>query len=180
MSTTHFRPWIDRGMKVEIGLRGMEGVLKTLQSLPAEIVSKRGGPVKLALAKGARVIRDQARENVRTITEGSDVATGLLSRSIIAVRGKPVLGGNGERYLVRVRRRAYDGQSFARKDRSGKRVSTHKTASLLEYGSSHQPATPWLRPAVQVKAQTAINVITEDLRRRIDIVVQKQSQINRR
>ncbi|MCX5592799.1 hypothetical protein [Alcaligenes endophyticus] len=167
-------------MKIEIGLRGMEGVLKTLQSLPAEIVTKRGGPVKLALAKGARVIRDQARENLRAITHGSDVATGLLESNVIASRGKPILGGNGERYLVRVRRKAYDGEKLKRKENAGKRVSTHKTASLLEYGSSHQPATPWLRPAVQMKAQTAINVITADLSRRIDVIVKKQAQINKR
>ena len=38
-------------MKVEFKLQGVDGVLATLQSLPAEVVSKRGGPVKAALRK---------------------------------------------------------------------------------------------------------------------------------
>ena len=46
-------------MKVDVKLTGVAGVLKTLSSLPAEVVSKRGGPVKAALAKGARFLRDR-------------------------------------------------------------------------------------------------------------------------
>ena len=167
-------------MKVEVKLQGMDGVLQTLQSLPPEIVSKRGGPVKLALAKGARVIRDQAKTNLRSsIAYNGDVSTGLLEKNLIVSRGKPPFGGKGERYLVRVRRKAYDGQKIGKKQKVGKRVTTHKTAALLEYGSSHQPATPWLRPAVVQKGEEAINVITADLKRRIDQTVRKLAQQNR-
>lgn len=66
-------------MKVEVNLRGVEGVIATLKSLPPEIVSKRGGPVKLALAKGARLIRDEAKKNLRrAIAMNGDESTGLL------------------------------------------------------------------------------------------------------
>ena len=160
-------------MRVDVKLQGMEGVLETLQSLPAEVVSKRGGPVKLALAKGARVIRAQAAVNLKeAIALNGDVSTGLLEKNLVVSRGKPPTGGKGERYLVRVRRKTYPG-------RKGKPVTTRKTASLLEYGSSHQPATPWLRPAVNQKGREAINVITTDLKRRIDLIVKKQAQQNR-
>lgn len=160
-------------MKVEMQLSGMAGVLDTLKSLPAEVVSKRGGPVKLALAKGARLIRDQAKQNLRAqIAEGgADDSTGLLEQNIIASRGKPPFDGKGERYLVRVRRKTYP--------REGKEtVTTRKTASLLEYGSSNQPAKPWLRPAVQQKGADAISVITTDLTRRIDQTVKRLARQN--
>lgn len=167
-------------MKVEVQLRGTDGILATLHSLPAEVVSKRGGPVKLALAKGARLIRDQAQVNLKAaIARNGDVSTGLLEKNVIASRGKPPFGGKGERYLVRVRRKAYDGNKIGKKQKAGKRVTTHKTASLLEYGSSHQPATPWLRPAVRHKGEQAINVITDDLQRRIGLVVKKLAQQNK-
>lgn len=163
-------------MKFEMKLSGMDGVLSTLQSLPAEVVSKRGGPVKLALAKGARLIRDQAKENLRAqIAFNGDESTGLLEKNVIVSRGKPIFGSKGERYLVRVRRKTYPSRKVRRRDV----VTTRKTASLLEYGSTHQPATPWLRPAVQQKAQTAIAVITEDLNRRIEITVKKLAAQNR-
>lgn len=160
-------------MKVEMSLIGMDGVLDTLKSLPAEVVSKRGGPVKLALAKGARLIRDQAKQNLRAqIAEGgADESTGLLEQNIIASRGKPPFGGKGERYLVRVRRKSYT-------RKSKEVVTTRKTASLLEYGSSHQPAKPWLRPAVQQKGGEAVVVIANDLTRRIDQTVKRLARQN--
>lgn len=166
-------------MKVDVKLQGMDGMLDLLKSLPKEVVSKRGGPVKLALAKGARLIRDQAKQNLRAaIAINGEQSTGLLEKNVIASRGKEPIGSKGERYLVRVRRKAYDGEKIGKRQKAGKRVTTHKTASLLEYGSSHQPATPWLRPAVKQKGQEAINVITSDLQRRIDQTVTRLAKQN--
>jgi len=156
-------------MKVEVKLTGVDAVLETLKSLPPEIVSKRGGPVKLALAKGARLIRDAARQNLRAvIAENGDESTGLLLENVISSRGKPPADGKGERYLVRVRRKAYPGR---KPEESGGIPTVRKSAQLMEYGSQHQPARPWLRPAVTQNGQKAITVITEDLKKRIDKTV---------
>lgn len=164
-------------MRVDVNLSGMDGVLKTLQSLPKEVVSKRGGPVKLALAKGARLIRDEAKKNLRTqIATGGDDSTGLLEKNVIASRGKPPNSGKGERYLVRVKRKTYPGRKVRSRDGV---VTTRKTAMWKEYGTEDQTATPWLRPAVHTKGQTAINVITADLKRRIDIEVKKLAATNK-
>ena len=154
-------------VKVEMKLIGADNIISLLRSLPAEVVSKRGGPVKLALAKGARLIRDEAKRNLQqAIAENGDVSSGLLLDNVVASRGKAIHGSRGERYLVRVRRKTYP-------DRTGKPVTTHKTANLLEYGSAHQPATPWLRSAVQTKGSEAINVMTADLVTRLDRLVKK-------
>lgn len=154
-------------MKVEIKLSGVDDVMRTLQALPAEVVSKRGGPVKSALARGARYLRDRARENLlASIAQGGDESTGLLLQNVIASRGKPPIGSKGERYLVRVRRKTYA--------RQGKEaVTTRKTASLMEYGSIHQPARPWLRPAVHQHGQQVIELVSADVVRQIDRVVAK-------
>jgi HK97 gp10 family phage protein len=161
-------------MKVEMNLTGVDGVLKTLQSLPAEIVSKRGGPVKLALAKGARFLRDKARENLKAaIALNGAETTGLLEKNVISSRGKAPTGGSGERYLVRVKRKAYP-----KKPGQKKATTTLQTANLLEYGSAHQPATPWLRPAVIQNGAQTINVVTADLLKRVDKVVQDLAKAN--
>lgn len=166
-------------MKITMDVKGLEGVLDTLQALPPEIVSKRGGPVKNALRKAANVIKDQAEINLqKAIDHNGSESTGLLMKNLIVTRGKEPIGTKGERYLVRVRRKAYDGEKLGRRQKAGKRVTTHKTASLLEYGSSHQPATPWLRPAVKQKGREAINVFTDDLNKRIDAVVRKLERQN--
>lgn len=159
-------------MRVDMNISGLDGVLRTLESLPKEIVSKRGGPVARALAKGARVIRDEAKKNLTAqIAKGGDESTGLLLKNVVASRGKALHVGKGERYLVRVRRKTYPRSG-------GKPVTTRKTAMWKEYGTEDQPATPWLRPAVHMKGQTAINVIVIDLKRRIDIEVRKLAARN--
>lgn len=159
-------------MRVEMSVLGIDGVLKTLQSLPKEVVSKRGGPVKLALAKGARLIRDEAKKNLRAQMQGGDEATGLLEKNIRATRGKAPNVGKGERYLVRVLRKTYP--------RAGSEtVTTRKTAMWKEYGTADQPATPWLRPAVHQKGAEAILVITQDLNRRLDREIKKLAQRNK-
>ena len=160
-------------VRVEMQLQGVDGVLKTLQSLPPELVSKRGGPVKLALAKGARLLRDYEKTALKRVIAGSDDSTGLLELSIIASRGKEPRGTKGERYLVRIKRRTYQ-------DRKGKAVTTLKTAHLLEYGApgNNQPATPFIRPTVQQHGAEAIHVITADLVRRVDLAVRKLERQN--
>ena len=159
-------------MKVDIDIKGLDGVLDLLKSLPPEIVSKRGGPVKLALAKGARLIRQQVDANLVGVTQGVPThadkvrSTGFLRQNLIATRGKEPVGSKGERYLVRFRRKPYpDGHA---------RVV--QVAQLLEYGSSQQPAEPFIRPAFQSKAQEAIDVISEDLVQRVNRVVLKLSK----
>lgn len=163
-------------MKVDIDIKGLDGVLDLLQSLPAEVVSKRGGPVKLALAKGAKLIRQQVDANLVGVTQGAPTdsdkvrSTGFLRQNLIATRGKEPVGSKGERYLVRFRRKPYpDGHA---------RVV--QVAQLLEYGSSQQPAEPFIRPAFQSKAQEAINIISDDLIQRLDRVVLKLSKQRQR
>ena len=156
-------------MKLEMTLTGVDGILKTLKSLPPEIVSKRGGPVKLALAKGARFLRDKAKANLTSqIAKNGDESTGLLLQNVISSRGKPPFDGKGERYLVRVKRKSYN---------KGK-ATTLQTANLLEYGSEHQPATPWLRPALNAHGRETINIVVDDLKNRIDKVIAKLAQQN--
>lgn len=157
-------------------LSGLDGVLQTLKSLPPEVVSKRGGPVKTALRKAAVVIYKAADSNLAAVTanqtdETARQNTGLLRKNLVVTRGKAPNSGKGERYLVRVRRKGYE--------REGQSVSTLKTAQLLEYGSSQQPAEPWLRPAFSSKAEEAIKTAETELVRAIDRVVKRLAAANK-
>jgi HK97 gp10 family phage protein len=159
-------------MKVEMKLEGLDGVLDLLKQLPPEVVSKRGGPVKSALRKGAVVILKQEQANLRAVTANATSSekiesTGLLLKNLVVTRGKAPTSGKGERYLVRVRRKAY-----LRKG-GGKAVTTLQTANLLEYGSEKQPAEPWIRPAFAAKAEEAIRTVELEVVKGIDRVVKK-------
>lgn len=158
----------------ELRVTGIEGAFDTLNRLPAEVVSKRGGPVKLALRAGARVILKAARQNLRaSIAAGGDESTGLVAKSLVATRGKAPIGTNGERYLVRVKRATYQAT------KGGEKVTTLKTAQLMEYGSSHQNPQPWLRPAGTSNAQKAVDTISRELLVEIDKVVKKLAAQNK-
>lgn len=157
-----------------IQIKGLDGVLDLLKKLPAEVVSKNGGPVKAALRKGAKVIQEPAKTNLRAVTTNATTAekrqnTKLLEDNVVVTRGKAPSDGKGERYLVRVRRKRYPRTS-------GEPVTTLKTAQLLEYGSSKQPAEPWLRPAFKSNAQKAIQVTSDELVKGVNRVVKKLSK----
>jgi HK97 gp10 family phage protein len=161
---------------IEFKLTGVDGVLDTLKRLPPEVVSKRGGPVKAALRKGALVILNAEKANLRAVTanateSGKQESTGFLLKNLIVSRGKPPTSGKGERAIVRIRRKSYT--------RRGKAVTTLKTAQLLEYGSAKQPAEPFIRPAFNSRARAAIGVIEVELVKGIDRVVKKLAAQNR-
>jgi hypothetical protein len=161
---------------IEMKLTGLDGVLDTLKSLPPEVVSKRGGPVKAALRKGALVILKAERQALQIVTanatdSGKRESTGLLLKNLIASRGKAPTTGKGERYLVRVRRKTYS--------RNGKPVTTLKTAQLLEYGSSQQPAEPWIRPAFLANARLSIETIERETVRAVERVAAKLGSANK-
>ena len=146
-------------MRAEFKLQGLDGVLHVLQQLPPEVVSKRGGPVRAALRKGAKVIHTQALANLQATLdaegdEGERYSTGLLLKNLVVTRGKEPAGAKGERYLVRVRRKSYQ--------RKGAAVTTLKTAQIKEYGSVKQPPAPWLVPAFKARAREAIAVIERE------------------
>ncbi|WP_414539973.1 hypothetical protein [Stenotrophomonas forensis] len=159
-------------MKVELQIHGIDGVLSTLEALPAEMVSKRGGPVKLALAKGARLLRDQAKDNFRrSVVQGGADSTETTVESIVASRGKAPVGTKGERQLVRVKRRSYI-------NAKGAKTTTLRAAQLMEYGSATQPARPWLRPAVRRRGSQIIDVVSEDLLKRLDQITKRLAAQN--
>ncbi len=172
------------GITVALDVKGIDGVLATLQSLPAEVVSKRGGPVKSALRKGAVVILKAEKANLAAVTSnatssGKQESTGLLAKNLIVTRGKPPIDGKGERYLVRVKRKTYTVSPEGRA-RTGKAITTTtQNAQRLEYGTAHQPAEPFIRPAFNAKAAEAITTIQRELIAAVDQVVNNLAAQNK-
>jgi hypothetical protein len=151
---------------IEFKLTGVDQTLALLQSLPPEIVSKRGGPVKAALAKGARFLRDHVKTRLAAaIAVNGQDSSGLLLSSIIATRGRMESGEKGERYLIRVKRKRYP--------RKGRAVTTRQAGAHLEFGTSQQPATPWMRPTLLSQGHETIMLITTDLNKRIERILKR-------
>jgi hypothetical protein len=162
---------------VTIQLHGLDGVLELLQKLPAEVVSKGGGPVRRSAFKGIKVIRDQARANFRAAVamaglSGITESTGFTEKNIIAKRKAPPSGVKGERYILTMRPRKHpSGKKFG-----SRALQANDIAYIMELGSSKQPATPWMRPAFAAKAEEAIRTIERELPKDLDRIVRKLSK----
>lgn len=156
---------------VTLKLTGLDGVYQMLQQLPAEVVSKRGGPVLRVLRKAARHIQALEVQALQATLndlndDGEKESTGLLIKNVVVSRGKAPTDGNGERMLVRIRRVTYP-------DRKGKPTTTLKTAQIKEYGSEKQEAEPFIRPAFNQGARGAIDLIERELPREIERIAKK-------
>ncbi len=124
-----------------------------LRSMPAELVSKSGGPVRFGLEKAGKVIATQAAQNARNlpvsnVAEIDDyIRTGKLADSM----------------KVRTSRRPPPGVS--------ERVTISAAAPYaipVEFGTETMPARPFLRPAFDSKLQAALTEFREQLAKAID------------
>ncbi len=159
-------------------VEGLAGVLDTLKQLPPELVSKNGGPVRTALRKAAVLIQKQAQANVQSIMDTPNAggmpaeSTGLLLKNIITQRIKPPRGQKGERFMVRVRKKRYDGGA------DWKPRNTAQIGALLEQGTETRQAMPWMRPAFESKKAEAVAVFERELPAAIDRIVKKLAKQN--
>lgn len=154
-------------------VRGLDAALEALKKLPQEVVSKKGGPVKLAMAKGARALRKELYDALAMAIaiNGADSTGGTLA-ALKASRKRTSSAINGEKYLVGIVKKEYQN---ARKIKTNPKM----TANLLEYGSKHQPATPWLRPTVAANAQGLVDSVIADLNKRIEKIASKLVKVAR-
>jgi len=145
---------------MDIKIEGLDGLLDRMKKFPKEM-AVRGGPIRAALAAGGKIVREEAKANVRKIIQepnkgGLDSAsTGLLEKNIIQKRHRDPKKRDpkaSEIYSVRVRRK-----------KTGKGVDITRYAKILEFGSEHISAKAWLRNAAASKRQEAIQVIAKKL-----------------
>lgn len=156
---------------------GLEGVLKTLRELPPELVSKRGGPVRSALRKASKLMVDEMKANVQRIVDepnigGNNYSTGLLQQNIVTTRSSR-MRQNGERYIVRVRKKAYPKPSA-----NAKRVTTSQVGALLEAGTEKRKPMPWARPAFDAKKGQVIPLFVTELRKSLGRITKKLAKQN--
>ena len=156
-----------------VRIEGLDALLNRLRRLGPE-AAKRGGPVRRSVRKGAVVIANQAKANVRQIVAanatGQDESSGTLEKSIRPVRGKPNRNGlKGETFFVMIPKRAR--YPISKRTPTGIRVST--VGQMLEYGTAKRRPYPWMGPAFHAKKGEAVRVITDDLLKGIEALEKK-------
>lgn len=146
-------------------MKGLDDVLERLKALPPEIASKRGGPVRAALRKGAVVVQKQAQANIHAVTANNPAyeRTGTLESAVVIRRdGNPQRFGANERFRVLLSRKKYpDGT---------KAVAVGR---FLEFGTERQAAEPWATPAYFQSREQALNTVVEALNSSIEKIIRK-------
>jgi HK97 gp10 family phage protein len=141
-------------------IAGLRELRQTLIGLGAEIASTNGGPVRSALQKGTKKVRDIARGIAK---QGAN--TGRLANAIVSQRDKDPAGqGLTESYIIRVK----NGNS--REDVRGAFYWL-----FVEFGTVKQPAQPFLRPAFDVGKQGFLDNFTTDLTKAIETAVRRRA-----
>lgn len=150
-----------------VKIEGADKLLKLLQELPKELTqNKRGGVAAKSLRKGANVIlKEERRTLARAIEADGGESTGLLMKNLKVRRKK--YDGKGERMTIGVGNKRYP-DTPGRKDRT-----TRLNGQRLEYGTSQQKATPWVRPAFEAKAEEAIQTTVQSLSNDLDHLARK-------
>lgn len=157
-------------------IEGLDTLLRRLKALGPE-ASKRGGPVRAAVRKGAVVIQKEMQANVRKIVDtpnigGFDYSTGILEKSIRPIRARPHGKLRGETFYVFVPKRA----KYAIKARGETVRSVATVGKWLEYGTSKRRPMPWARPAFHAKQGEAAEVIASELEKGIAKLERKVAQ----
>lgn len=160
-------------------MRGLDGVLDKLKALPPAIVSKRGGPVKAALRKGAVVVQKAEQEHIRRVVTNTVAAgytsTKVLENAIVVRRDpNPRRSGAAERYRVMIARGRKYGDRLNKK--GGKPLTAVMTGRWLEIGDERQPAEPWATPAFMSSKDRALNTVVDELGKGIDKIIRKLEQ----
>lgn len=156
-----------------VRITGLSEALRMLEGMPADIVSKRGGPVRAALRKAAVILQKEAQANVQRIMDtpnigGPDRATGTLKKNIGVRRAKPI-GFRGEVYLIDVR-----GRARYPVDRAGTRFNrVRDVAFMLELGTERREPIPFMRPAFDAKRVQAVETFKVELFKAIDRAYRK-------
>lgn len=128
-------------------------------------------PVRRALGKAGKIVQASAQAKVH---RKSDT---LAENIIVTTYRKPPEGQIGVKVTVRAKAKGY--KSNSRNVRSGKIGLSYNFygplfyGSFLEFGTSHQPAYPYMRPAFEENKNTLPGIIRDELAKAIDATVRR-------
>lgn len=168
------------GNRVLFSVTGLDGVIEALHALPAEVVSKKGGPVRVAVFKAAKHVRDvEIEEFDRAIAKNKDknLSTGLVRKNIVSRRSRWLLSGKGERYVVKIQKKFYPRNDNTQ---TGSKPTTLKSVHLMEYGSEKQDPNPFILPAFRRSQSEAFTIMVNELDIGIAKIVRKLNKKPRR
>lgn len=146
-------------MRIEARITGMADLTAALKSLPKEIASKNGGPLRRALRSAARTVQLKAQAM-------APKRSGRLTRAIVIQLDRNPQNVT-ERMVVR--------------PRAGRSRNDEKGAwywHFVEFGTVNMPAHPFIRPAFDAVKDEALGEFKRHLTQGIFRAVRKVRRLN--
>lgn len=168
------------GNVVQFEIKGLKELDARMQALQREFGTANvpaGKWLMRGLHDGARVIRDEAQRRAPVLrTPDPRRHPGELRGNIVEHASKDY----HNTVYVRVRSRGYifaPGPDSRRNPKGSQRKGNPNYWWLVEFGTSHAPAQPFLRPAFESKRGEALHVIQKSLARGLEAIVAELQQI---
>lgn len=149
-------------MGITIKLEGIGAVDQALKALEQEFGDKMAQSKVLVPA-----VREAMKPVLSTAKQNSPKDTGDLARSLIIEARRPTRRDRRSKYITQT-----DTVIAAVTTASGKKlkkmgIKSDARAIAQEFGTAHNPAQPYLRPALESNAQNTVNRLADILARRI-------------
>jgi len=146
-------------MSVEFNIEGLDEVQEKLKRLANPRLMKNAA--RRSMRKAMAIVRDAARNNAKGIDDPQ--TTEKIWKNIAIAAGKT---RNPNEVVMRVGVRG--GASFSNPNPPKTPGGDTRHFRWLEFGSVHNPPTPFMRPALQNNIQAVTNSFAENFNKEID------------
>ena len=146
-------------MTVEVNIEGLDQVQEKLRRLGNPRLMKNAA--RRSMRKAMAIVRDAARSGAKGIDDPETAEK--IWKNIAIAAGKTQ---NPSEVVMRVGVRG--GASFSNKNPPNTSGGDTRHWRWLEFGSAHNPPTPFMRPALQNNIQAVTNSFAENFNKEID------------
>ena len=146
-------------MSVEFNIEGLEPVQEKLKRLSNPRLMKNAA--RRSMRKAMAIVRDAARSGAKNIDDPQTAEK--IWKNIAIAAGKT---RNPNEVVMRVGVRG--GASFSNPNPPNTSGGDTRHWRWLEFGSVHNPPTPFMRPALQNNIQAVTNSFAENFNKEID------------
>lgn len=146
-------------MTVEVNIEGLDEVQEKLRRLGNPRLMKNAA--RRSMRKAMAIVRDAARANAKALDDPETAEK--IWKNIAIAAGKT---RNPSEVVMRVGVRG--GASFSNKNPPNTPGGDTRHWRWLEFGSVHNPPTPFMRPALQNNIQAVTNSFAENFNKEID------------
>lgn len=146
-------------MTVEVNIEGLDEVQEKLKRLGSPRLMKNAA--RRSMRKAMAIVRDAARSGAKNIDDPQ--TSEKIWKNIAIAAGKT---RNQNEVVMRVGVRG--GASFSNPNPPNTSGGDTRHWRWLEFGSVHNPPTPFMRPALQNNIQAVTNSFAENFNKEID------------